>query len=77
MFDYSGLADGTEVIWKVYRDGYEDHSLRWQETWHAGREGHAVKPLDFVFAAPGNYRVEMYYDGRLQNTGTFRIEARQ
>jgi tetratricopeptide (TPR) repeat protein len=77
MFDYSGLEDGAELVWKVYRDGREDHSLRWRETWHSGSSGHAIKPLDFVFASPGDYRVEMYYAGRLAQIGRFRIEARR
>lgn len=76
-FDFSNLQDGTAVLWKVYRDGTEDHSLRWQETWQNGDEGHAVKPLQFVFVAAGTYRVEMYYDGRLAQVGEFKIEPRE
>lgn len=76
MFDYANLEDGKPVIWKVYRDGAEDSSLRWQETWHNGPEGHAVKQIDFVFVAAGVYRVEMYYDWRLAQVGEFKIEPR-
>lgn len=77
QFDYSHLEDGKEVIWKVYRNGTEDHSLRWQETWSNGPEGYAIKPLSFVFVASGTYRVEMYYDRRLVQVGTFKIEPRE
>lgn len=73
-FDYEGMADGQEVVWKVYVNGVEDLSLRRVERWALGPAGQAEKGFSFVFAQDGEYRVEMYVEGHLVQWGTFMIE---
>lgn len=80
LFDYAGMADGQEVLFKVYIDGEEDPSWRVIFPWEAGAEGSYEKPLsldysdNFVLAA-GYYTVEIYVDGQLAQRGSFVVEA--
>jgi len=74
VFDYQGVKDGQQVVWKVYVNGKEDYFLRRQETWALGSAGGAQKPLYFAFIQPGEYRVEMYLDGHLVQQGHFAVE---
>jgi len=74
-FDYEGMADGQEVVWKVYVNGSEDLSLRGVETWALGPAGQAEKSFSFVFAQGGEYQVELYVEGHLVQRGAFVIEA--
>jgi tetratricopeptide (TPR) repeat protein len=73
-FDYQGMEEGETVLWKVYRNGLEDRSLRWVETWSLGPAGEARKDLPFVFGGAGFYQVEMYVDGHLAQRGSFTLE---
>lgn len=79
LFDYAGMADGQEVLFKVYIEGEEDPSWRVIFPWEAGAEGSYEKPLsldysdNFVLAA-GYYTVEMYVDGQLAQRGSFMVE---
>ena len=78
LFSYNGFQDGQQVIWKVYRDGLEDPSLRLVETWSLGVAGSAAKPISYAgsnvfIMSPDEYRVEMYVDTELLKTGTFQV----
>lgn len=79
LFDYQGMVDGQEVLFKVYIDGEEDPSWRVIFPWEAGAEGSYEKPLsldysdNFVLAA-GYYTVEIYVDGQLAQRGSFMVE---
>lgn len=80
LFDYQGMKNGQEVLFKVYIDGEEDPSWRVIFPWEADAEGSYEKPLsldytdNFVLAA-GNYTVEMYVDSQLAQRGSFVVEA--
>jgi tetratricopeptide (TPR) repeat protein len=82
LFDYEGLADGQEVMVKVYVDGTEDPSWRMVDQWALGASGSAQKPLSlaysdtFVFNA-GEYMVELYVDYHLAQRGRFVVEEGQ
>jgi tetratricopeptide (TPR) repeat protein len=79
LFDYTGMADGQEVLFKVYINGEEDPSWRVIFPWEAGAEGSYEKPLsldysdNFVLVA-GYYTVEIYVDGQLAQRGSFVVE---
>jgi hypothetical protein len=79
LFDYTGMADGQEVLFKVYINGEEDPSWRVIFPWEAGAEGAYKKPLsldysdNFVLTA-GYYTVEIYVDGQLAQRGSFVVE---
>jgi len=80
LFDYEGMQDGQETIWKVYRDGQEDPSLRVVEQWSLGQAGGAQKPISFAYSnvfffTPGEYAVELYVDSHLVQSGSFTIES--
>lgn len=80
LFDYQGMKNGQEVLFKVYIDGEEDPSWRVIFPWEADAEGSYEKPLsldyrdNFVLAA-GYYTVEMYIDSQLAQRGSFVVEA--
>ena len=82
LFDYQGMKNGQEVLFKVYIDGEEDPSWRVIFPWEADAEGSYEKPLsldytdNFVLAA-GNYTVEMYVDSQLAQRGSFVVEAEE
>ncbi|MEN9934747.1 MAG: Tetratricopeptide repeat [Chloroflexota bacterium] len=79
LFDYDGLRDGQDVLFKVYLNGEEDPSWRLIQTWDLGASGTAQKLLSpgytdtFVFE-PGFYEVEIYVDGHLAQRGAFAVE---
>jgi len=79
LFDYEGMSDGQEVIFKVYIDGEEDPSWRIVDEWSLGESGTAEKPISFAYSNvavldPGEYTVEMYVDAHLAARGFFYIE---
>ncbi len=79
LFDYSGVQDGQEVIFKMYVNGEEDPSWRFIENWSLGSEGSAEIPLSLAYSntavfAPGAYTVEMYIASHLAQRGTFYVE---
>jgi tetratricopeptide (TPR) repeat protein len=79
-FDYTGLTPGQQVLWKVYRDGVENRSLR--DDWNyfdLGEAGSWVKFIGYTYTnvfvmASGEYTVELYVDARLVQQGSFVIE---
>jgi hypothetical protein len=79
LFDYSGMQDGQEVVFKMYVDGEEDPSWRFVSDWDLGAEGSAEIPLSLAYSntavfEPGEYTVEMYVDAHLAQRGTFWVE---
>lgn len=79
VFDYEGMQDGQEVVWKVYYNGEEDISWRTVEDWSLGTAGTAEFPLSYAYSnvytlASGEYLVEMYVDSHLAQRDYFVIE---
>lgn len=79
VFDYNGMQDGQDYVFKVYVDGVEDPSWRIIDTWALGASGTAEIPLSLSYSAtqvlnPGEYTVELYIDSNLAMTGGFVIE---
>jgi tetratricopeptide (TPR) repeat protein len=78
LFDYEGMQDGQEVIFKVYVNGEEDPSWRIITQWDQGASGSTEEFLSvaysetFVFS-PGYYTVEMYVDSHLAQSGNFEV----
>jgi tetratricopeptide (TPR) repeat protein len=78
-FDYEGLQDGQDVLFKVYIDGEEDPSWRLIAPWDLGAAGTAVKPLSLAYSDvfvldPGQYTVELYVNTQLVQQGSFVVE---
>jgi tetratricopeptide (TPR) repeat protein len=79
LYDYQGVARGQKEIWKVYRNGTEDPSLRVTAEWDLEESGSAVKPISYAFSeafvlSSGEYTIELYLDNYLVQRGTFIIE---
>ena len=82
LFDYAGMKDGQEVIWKLYHDGWEDPAWRLVEQWSLGEAGSAEKPFSLSYTnlyqfTPGEFKIEMYVDNQLVQQGVFIVEARK
>jgi tetratricopeptide (TPR) repeat protein len=82
LFDYEGMQDGEEVLWKLYHDGFEDPSWRFIEKWSLGKSGSAQKPFSLQYTnlyqfTPGEFTIEMYVDNQLLQQGSFVIENSQ
>ncbi len=80
LYDYQGMTDGQEVVFKVYIDGEEDPSWRFVEPWSLGESGSAEKPLSYAYSntqvlSSGEYVIEVYVDSHLAQTGTFVVEG--
>lgn len=82
IYDYEGMQDGQQVVWKVYVDGEEYPEYRTIVTWDKGAAGNSSQPLtdDFAYGStysfdPGEYTVEMYVDSQLTQRGFFTVEA--
>jgi hypothetical protein len=78
-FDYEGMQDTQEVLYKVYINGEEDPSWRLAAPWDLGATGTAEKPLSLAYSDvfvlnPGQYTVEMYVNSHLVQQGSFEIE---
>jgi tetratricopeptide (TPR) repeat protein len=78
-FDYQGMQDSQEVLYKVYINGEEDPSWRLAAPWDLGATGTAEKPLSLAYSDvfvlnPGQYTVEMYVNSHLVQQGSFVIE---
>jgi len=79
LFDYSGATPGQSEIWKVYRNGYEDPTLRTIGSWGLLESGAGAKAITYAYSdlfifASGEYTVELYIDSRLIQRGTFIVE---
>ena len=82
LYDYNGMKPGASEIWKVYRNGAEDPTLRVVTTWPLGESGSAAKPISFAYSdlfvfSPGEYTVELYIDSHLIGRGTFTVEEKK
>jgi tetratricopeptide (TPR) repeat protein len=80
-FDYQGMQDGQEVLYKVYIDGEEDPSWRLAAPWDLGASGTAAKPLSLAYSDvfvldPGHYTIEMYVNSQLVQQGSFVVEEK-
>ncbi len=78
-FDYTGMKDGSEVVFKLFIDGQEDPSWRIVQTWENGADGTAEIPVSYAYSdsfefLPGEYTVEVYVDYHLAQRGSFTIE---
>lgn len=79
LFDYAGMRDGQQEIWKVYVDGVEDPSLRVVSAWVIGESGSAAKSISYAYSnvfifRSGEYTVELYIDSELLQRGTFHVQ---
>lgn len=78
QFTYSGVAP-KQMVWKVYFNGYEDRSLRvvssddlsGATTWY---KTFGFNYTDVFILSLGEYRVELYADNVLVQSGTFYVE---
>ena len=80
LYDYQGMQDGQDVLWKLYRNGWEDPSWRLLEDWSLGEMGSAQKPFSLAYSnlyffSTGEYAIEMYVDSQLMQRGSFTIES--
>ena len=78
LYDYAGMNDGQEVLFKVYIDGEEDPSWRVVEPWSFGAAGTDEKLISFAYSntqvlRPGLYTVEMYVNSNLAQSGNFEV----
>jgi tetratricopeptide (TPR) repeat protein len=79
LFDYSSVKKGAPEVWKVYRDGVEDPTLRVVGSWKLEEAGSAAKPISYAYSSlfiftPGHYTVELYIDSHLVGRGNFTVE---
>lgn len=82
LFDYNGMTPGASEIWKVYRNGSEDPTLRVVNTWGLQESGSAAKPISYAYSnlfvfRSGEYTVELYIDSHLIGRGTFTVEEQK
>jgi tetratricopeptide (TPR) repeat protein len=78
-FNYEGMQDGQDVLYKVYINDEEDPSWRLITPWDLGSSGTAQKPLSLAYSdvfvlQPGQYTVEMYLNSHLVQQGSFVVE---
>lgn len=79
LFDYSGMTKNALEVWKVYRNGVEDPTLRVIGNWKLEQSGGAAKPISYSYSdlfifTPGFYTVELYVDSHLIGRGSFTVE---
>lgn len=79
LFDYDGLSDGQDVLFKVYVNGEEDPSWRILDDWSLGASGSAQKDISYAYSntavlVPGVYTIELYVDSHLAQSGNFYVE---
>jgi hypothetical protein len=82
LFDYSGMKKGALEVWKVYRNGTEDPTLRVVGNWGLEEAGKAAKPISYAYSdlfifTPGEYTVELYVDSHLIGRGDFTVEEKK
>ena len=80
LFDYEGMKDEQEVVFKVYIDGEEDPSWRLIAPWDLGPSGSASRSLSLEYSdafvlGSGEYIVEMYVDSHLAQRGGIVVET--
>lgn len=77
-FTYSGEAP-SEMLWKVYVNGYEDQSLRIVDLTDVSSGGTWYKTFGYSYTnvfilSEGEYTVELYADNILVQSGTFYVQ---
>ena len=77
-FDYSGMKDGQNYLFKVYVNGVEDPSWRIHAPWDLGPDGTADVRINYAYNdafsfAPGVYTVELYIDYNLVQRADFTV----
>ena len=82
LFDYQDMAEGEQVVLKVYHNGVERPFYHQVLIWHDGASGHcdqlAVRiPVKHILFGllPGQYRVEIYVEGNLRASGEFTVQG--
>ncbi len=76
LSSYTGMNSDRFVVWKVFRDGYEELGLRWADKWNLPDEGPVVKKVNSWYVLPpGQYDLEIYVDGELVSDGSFEIST--
>jgi tetratricopeptide (TPR) repeat protein len=79
LFTYKGMPPRSRVVQKVYWQGKEAPWLGRDLTWNGAPSGRAAwsirPPVEGTLAGlnPGRYRVELYVDGNLLQSGGFEI----
>lgn len=73
LFTYEALQPSQSVMYRIYRDGQEDTSLRRPIT-GLGTRGEAEVTIPLVFDQPGEYMVEVYVEYQLVQRGRFTVE---
>lgn len=78
LFDYANMADGQQVIFKVYYNGEEDPTWRTILDWDMGTSGStgfvlSMGDSDIFVLGSGMYTVEMYVDNIMVQQGYFEI----
>jgi hypothetical protein len=75
------MADGEQVVLKVYLNGVEQPFFNQVVTWEGGPSGHSDRlvvelPVERTMFGlmPGRYRAEVYVEGNLLASGEFTIE---
>lgn len=79
-FDYQGMKEGQKVVYRIFKDGDELESWRWEETWTKedageGTWSEALYPqyTDSFRFEPGAYYVEIFVDYHLATYGSFTV----
>jgi len=82
LFDYQGMAEGEQVVLKVYHNGAERPFYDQVLTWRGGASGRCEqlavkKPVEHTLFGllPGHYHVEIYVEGNLRASGEFTVES--
>jgi hypothetical protein len=76
LFDYEGMQDGQNIVWKTFVDGKEEPTLRMAHLWSLGARGKAVHRLQAAgepCLRPGTYTLEMYVQAYLVQWTGFSI----
>ena len=79
IFDYAGMKNGDQVVFKVYINSKENPSWRLIASWDLDATGSAHRLMSpgytdtFVFD-PGEYSVELYVNSQFAQRGTFRVK---
>jgi hypothetical protein len=76
------MAEGEQVVLKVYHNGIERPFYHQVLIWHDGASGHCDKlavrmPVEHTLFGllPGQYRVEIYVEGNLRASGEFTVQG--
>jgi tetratricopeptide (TPR) repeat protein len=79
-FAYNGTAPTRQLLWKIYRNGSEDRSLRAVSETDLGAGALWYKTFGYDYTnvfvlSSGEYVVELYVDSKLVQRGAFYIDS--